>query len=54
MKLVAILLLFIASIAVLAGAGLLVATLILGLGVDVPDGWAFGLKKRDNSTAWRL
>ena len=40
MKLLAILLLSIASIAVLAGAGLLVATLILGLGVDVPGGWA--------------
>ena len=40
MKLLAILLLSIASIAVLAGAGLLVTTLILGLGVDVPDGWA--------------
>jgi hypothetical protein len=40
MKLLAILLLSIASIAVLAVVGLLVATLILGLGVDVPDGWA--------------
>jgi hypothetical protein len=40
MKLLAILLLSIASMAVLAGMGLLVATLILGLGIDVPDGWA--------------
>jgi hypothetical protein len=40
MKLLAILLLSIASIAVLAGVVLLAATLILGLGIDVPDGWA--------------
>jgi len=40
MKLLAILLLSIASIAVLAGMVLLAATLILGLGIDVPDGWA--------------
>jgi hypothetical protein len=40
MKLLAILLLSIASIAVLAGVVLLAGTLILGLGIDVPDGWA--------------
>jgi hypothetical protein len=40
MKLLAILLLSIASIAVLAVVVLLAATLILGLGIDVPNGWA--------------
>jgi len=41
MKLLAILLLSIASIAVLAGMVLLAATLIFaGFGIDVPDGWA--------------
>lgn len=40
MKLLAILLLSIASIAVLAGVVLIAATQILGLGFDVPDGWA--------------
>jgi len=40
MKLLAILLLSIASIAVFAGMVLLAATQILGLGIDVPDGWA--------------
>ena len=39
MKLLAILLLSIASIAVLAGVVLLAAALILGLGIDVPNGW---------------
>jgi hypothetical protein len=40
MKLLAILLLSIASIAVFASVVLLAATLMLGLGIDVPDGWA--------------
>jgi hypothetical protein len=40
MKLLAILFLSIASIAVFAGVLLLAAMLILGLGIDVPDGWA--------------
>jgi len=40
MKLLAILFLSIASIAVLAAVVLLAATFILGLGIDVPDGWA--------------
>ena len=40
MRLLAILLLSIASIAVLAGVALLATMLILGLGFDVPDGWA--------------
>jgi hypothetical protein len=40
MKLLAILLLSIASIAVFAGVVLLATTQILGLGIDVPDGWA--------------
>jgi hypothetical protein len=39
MKLLAILLLSITSIAVFAGMVLLAATQILGLGIDVPDGW---------------
>jgi hypothetical protein len=40
MKLLAILLLSIASIAVFASVVLLAVMLILGLGIDVPDGWA--------------
>jgi hypothetical protein len=40
MKLLSILFLSIASIAVFAGVVLLAAMQILGLGIDVPDGWA--------------
>ena len=40
MKLLAILFLSIASIAVLAAVVLVAATFILGLGIDAPHGWA--------------